>query len=583
MNNVVTFTHDQDGNQTYQDNMVSATNPVGTSELQLTYDAADQNTQAIFNSEYISGDALPGANSSSSAVSKVRSAMQAGQSQTAPPAGCPWPEVTLTDNFSVSGAPRNPDGQLTQASQSIADDCGTSTPLDQFNYSYDPAGQLSFQGTTAQGIAPNNFAYDHAGDPIELAGTTQTFDAAGEVTSWPHTYDTIGDRTDSGVNGYNQLGQMSSSGSGTTYYKNNGDGLQVSEGPSTTTVTNQLLWDTTGSLPRLLSDGTNDYIYGPGSTPVEQFAPAQGLGSSNPLFINFSPSDSFYTMTDTDGNYQIIQGYNAYGTPNGLWSGYSQPSNTFGFAGQYFDPSGFYDMRARYYDAGTGVFTTVDPALSTTGEPYQYAGDDPVNRTDPSGDSGQWPIPQGSVVSQLLSIWGVSTSQANSKEFTNVNSGSVYYPAYLVGESFGGSTCVSFLGVVDLSGNCNPSPDNTTTLESATLTIWEITWAGLYSGESTYAPNARGTSLNNTACSDGFNCWLDNVLDPSLVGGSAPDETTYWWRFEAQSLGYSTGAQKGLLDDIDNGQVAADILGELAVSLAAYDIPEPTSTSATCT
>ena len=41
----------------------------------------------------------------------------------------------------------------------------------------------------------------------------------------------------------------------------------------------------------------------------------------------------------------------------------------------------------RYYDPTTGEFLTVDPDVSETQQPYYYAGDDPTNETDPSGDA----------------------------------------------------------------------------------------------------------------------------------------------------------------------------------------------------
>ncbi|MHB8319304.1 MAG: RHS repeat-associated core domain-containing protein [Acidimicrobiales bacterium] len=50
----------------------------------------------------------------------------------------------------------------------------------------------------------------------------------------------------------------------------------------------------------------------------------------------------------------------------------------------------FTNMRARWYDTQSGVFTSVDPALSSTNQPYQYANGDPVNNSDPSGMGGQW-------------------------------------------------------------------------------------------------------------------------------------------------------------------------------------------------
>ena len=42
----------------------------------------------------------------------------------------------------------------------------------------------------------------------------------------------------------------------------------------------------------------------------------------------------------------------------------------------------------RYYDPATGQFLSVDPAVAVTQAPYPYAGDDPVNASDPTGEYG---------------------------------------------------------------------------------------------------------------------------------------------------------------------------------------------------
>ncbi len=42
----------------------------------------------------------------------------------------------------------------------------------------------------------------------------------------------------------------------------------------------------------------------------------------------------------------------------------------------------------RYYDPTTGEFMTVDPDLAETDQPYQYAGGDPMNSSDPTGLGG---------------------------------------------------------------------------------------------------------------------------------------------------------------------------------------------------
>jgi RHS repeat-associated protein len=67
--------------------------------------------------------------------------------------------------------------------------------------------------------------------------------------------------------------------------------------------------------------------------------------------------------------------------------GYSGTKTTpFGYAGPYTDAeSQLQYLRARYYDAGTQQFLTVDPLVDTTGQPYSYAAGSPLNGVDPSG------------------------------------------------------------------------------------------------------------------------------------------------------------------------------------------------------
>jgi hypothetical protein len=47
--------------------------------------------------------------------------------------------------------------------------------------------------------------------------------------------------------------------------------------------------------------------------------------------------------------------------------------------------SGLYYLRARWYDPATGQFISVDALVGITDQPYEYAGSDPVNLTDPTG------------------------------------------------------------------------------------------------------------------------------------------------------------------------------------------------------
>jgi RHS repeat-associated protein len=63
----------------------------------------------------------------------------------------------------------------------------------------------------------------------------------------------------------------------------------------------------------------------------------------------------------------------------------------FRWAGREYDQeTGLYYLRARYYDPQLGRFLSEDPAGIAGGlDLYTFVGDDPVNRTDPSGLGGE--------------------------------------------------------------------------------------------------------------------------------------------------------------------------------------------------
>jgi hypothetical protein len=47
--------------------------------------------------------------------------------------------------------------------------------------------------------------------------------------------------------------------------------------------------------------------------------------------------------------------------------------------------SEFLSLVGRYYDPSTDQFLSVDPLVGGTGQPYVFAGDNPINASDPSG------------------------------------------------------------------------------------------------------------------------------------------------------------------------------------------------------
>jgi RHS repeat-associated protein len=130
----------------------------------------------------------------------------------------------------------------------------------------------------------------------------------------------------------------------------------------------------------LLSDGTDDYPYGPGGTPVEQAS----IGSGDQEYLVSDGQGSTRALLGPSGTVDATFTYDAYGN---LTASSGATTTPLLYDGQDLDQTtGSYYLRARWYDPATAELTSVDPYVSETAEPYVYAGDDPVNEGDPTGD-----------------------------------------------------------------------------------------------------------------------------------------------------------------------------------------------------
>jgi RHS repeat-associated protein len=161
-----------------------------------------------------------------------------------------------------------------------------------------------------------------------------------------------------------------------------GNGLRASA--TTGSGTQNFAWD--GS--RLLMDSSNAYIYVGGNTPAEQVSLSTGALS----YLSADTLGSVRGIVSPSGSLTASTSYDAWGNP--LTTGGLTSHTPFGYAGGYTDPTGLIYLINRYYDPGTGQFLSVDAAVSQTGQPYAYAGGNPVNATDPNG-LWQFAIPSG--------------------------------------------------------------------------------------------------------------------------------------------------------------------------------------------
>jgi RHS repeat-associated protein len=96
--------------------------------------------------------------------------------------------------------------------------------------------------------------------------------------------------------------------------------------------------------------------------------------------------------------------YDAFGV---LINRLGTTANNYLYAGEQYDPNvGFYYLRARYYNPSVGRFMTMDTVAGSIFEPktlhkYLYAGNDPVNNIDPSG---QFTIAEQMAVVTIMSV-----------------------------------------------------------------------------------------------------------------------------------------------------------------------------------
>jgi RHS repeat-associated protein len=153
-----------------------------------------------------------------------------------------------------------------------------------------------------------------------------------------------------------------------------GNGLRQSQTIGGTTQ--NFTW---GDESQLLLDSTNAYLYDGGTAPFEQVNLSTGA-------ITYLATDSLGSVrgvVNSNGSLVASTSYDPWGNPRtaGGLSSYTP----FGYAGGYTDQDGLVYLVNRYYDPSTGEFLSVDPAVDQTGQPYQYAGDDPVNSADPLG------------------------------------------------------------------------------------------------------------------------------------------------------------------------------------------------------
>ncbi|MBX0329999.1 RHS repeat-associated core domain-containing protein [Oscillochloris sp. ZM17-4] len=244
-------------------------------------------------------------------------------------------------------------------------------------YAYDGLSRLT--GATEAGATSNSYAYsyDLAGNrtsaTINGVTTSRSYNVANQVQGW--SYDNAGNLLSDGTTTYtyDALGRTLTQGS--TSYSYNGDGVLVQAGATHYTQ------DLASPLSQILSDpstglgagGSANYLYG-----------LDRLASSAGAWYLGDALGSVRQTLNASGAVLSTASYDPWGTPT---SGMIAP---FGFTGELQDSAGQVYLRARWYNATHGTFTSRDPFegyLTRPGSlhPYHYVYQNPILWTDPTG------------------------------------------------------------------------------------------------------------------------------------------------------------------------------------------------------
>jgi len=257
-------------------------------------------------------------------------------------------------------------------------------------FAYDPVGNRTTQTTTGSAAATVTYSYDTRDRMTTENTTSYAYDANGNVTSksgeaaytWDYENRLVGVAMTSGATVSDQ-------------YDADGNRVQTTVTPSgASALTTNMLVDTTGGLSQVVAEtdggGNVTAIYvRAGDELLEVMRPGSAAGTWSTRFVHHDGLSSVRALTDETGATADTRAYEAFGTKN-VEVG-SDPL-TYGFAGEAFEGTSMLAyQRARWMDARVGRFEGMDPErgdelLPLSLNTYIYAGSEPVDQSDPSGD-----------------------------------------------------------------------------------------------------------------------------------------------------------------------------------------------------
>jgi len=319
-------------------------------------------------------------------------------------------------------------------------------------YTYDAIGNLIGISHRAPDDSVNSFfEYQYNVSGQRTGMTTQdgvwsyTYDLTGQITSavfvsvnpeipdqdLQYRYDALGNRVQTVTNGIvrnyttNALNQYTQSDDVVYAYDRNGN-LIEEVGPNgtrrftynsknqlirvvTPTETTEYEYDAFGyRTASVLNGDRTEYLldltglvnviaeYDGSGTRRSSFLHGQGLEgvvkADDWHFYDFDAIGSTVGVVDNFGTYSNSYSYDPFGNVILNFESIENPFEFVGELGVMTETNELVFMRARYYEPGSGRFTSTDPLLLGAGDPnlYRYSWNAPLSFIDPSGQSSSW-------------------------------------------------------------------------------------------------------------------------------------------------------------------------------------------------
>ena len=258
------------------------------------------------------------------------------------------------------------------------------------SYTYDAVGNRL--GAVRAGV-PTIYTYDSDDRMITEGPATWTWDANGQPVARTQGADVV-------QYGFDPLGRLASIVGATTnvQYDYDADGHRVrASSPS--------------GVVRFLVDARNPTGHsqvleerdGAAALAARYVVGSAVLAATRGGSTTFALDDPFgnvHAVADGTGAIGGTYRYDAFGAPTHVAGDDSFPHR---YRGERLDGTGLYHLRTRQYDPSVGRFLSRDPYPGDVSVPrtlhrYQYAGADPVNRIDPTGEMD---LPQLTVSMQI--------------------------------------------------------------------------------------------------------------------------------------------------------------------------------------